>query len=286
MKWVLIHLFSKVSVKMTYGLCRWNGKGVCKCCHKQWELRPSHFVLEIWRLIPIGVEETILNHFVRNKMIQSFFLVTGGKLMGSMQIIVGIWFFLMDLKGEVTGSRGGRAIIMTRMKATSISMFFTSLALRRGRGIRERNGGQGVAEGKTLRVTTCRGNERKNEKELERGRERRGVSTGRSKEERRGGIALSLLLVTPSQLPGFMERFLSRCCFLIDIKMHWPVCQFSSSPCLLTVTTPLTLHLLNSLCLTYSGCHLHTVWRNRNGTLNSRLGSSCDGQQSPPIRTV
>lgn len=39
-------------------------------------------------------------------------------------------------------------------------------------------------------------------------------------ELRRGGIALSLLLVTPSQLPGFMERFLSWCCVLIDIKMH------------------------------------------------------------------
>ncbi len=33
--------------------------------------------------------------------------------MGSMQITVGIWFFLMDLKGEVMGSRGGTAIIMT-----------------------------------------------------------------------------------------------------------------------------------------------------------------------------
>lgn len=35
----------------------------------------------------------------------------------------------------------------------------------------------------------------------------------------RGG-ALSLLLVTPSQLRGFMERFLSCCCLLNDIKMH------------------------------------------------------------------
>lgn len=35
-----------------------------------------------------------------------------------------------------------------------------------------------------------------------------------------GGGALSLLLVTPSQLHGFMERFLSCCCLLIDIKMH------------------------------------------------------------------
>lgn len=44
--------------------------------------------------------------------------------------------------------------------------------------------------------------------------------TGRSAAPRGGGIALSLLLVTPSQPHGFMERFLSWCCFLIDIKMH------------------------------------------------------------------
>lgn len=60
--------------------------------------------------------------------------------MGSMQIRVGIWFFLMDLKGEVRGSRGGAAIIMTHVKATSISMFFTSLALGVGREIREHKG--------------------------------------------------------------------------------------------------------------------------------------------------
>lgn len=60
--------------------------------------------------------------------------------MGSMQIRVGIWFFSMDLKGEVRGSRGGTAIIMTHMKATSISMFFTSLALRVGREIGEHRG--------------------------------------------------------------------------------------------------------------------------------------------------
>lgn len=94
--------------------------------------------------------------------------------MGSMQIRVGIWFFWMGPKGEVTGSRGGRAIIMTHMKATFISTFFTSLALRVGREIREHKGGQGVAEGETLRVTTCSGNERKNEKEGKEGeRERR-----------------------------------------------------------------------------------------------------------------
>lgn len=98
--------------------------------------------------------------------------------MGSMQIRVGIWFFWMGPKGEVTGSRGGRAIIMTHMKATFISTFFTSLSLRVGREIRERKGGQGVAEGKTLRVTTCRGNERKNER-VEGGRAReKGMSTG------------------------------------------------------------------------------------------------------------
>lgn len=48
----------------------------------------------------------------------------------------------------------------------------------------------------------------------------KGIKTRRSKEEGRGGVALSLLLVTPSQLPGFMESFLSWFCFLIDIKMH------------------------------------------------------------------
>lgn len=57
--------------------------------------------------------------------------------MGSMQIRVGIWFFSMDLKGEMTGSRGGTAISMTHVKAKSISMFFTSVALRVGREIRE-----------------------------------------------------------------------------------------------------------------------------------------------------
>lgn len=60
--------------------------------------------------------------------------------MGSVQIRVGIWFFSMDLKGEVRGSRGGMAIIMTHMKATSISMFFTSVALRVGGEIREHKG--------------------------------------------------------------------------------------------------------------------------------------------------
>lgn len=70
------------------------------------------------------------NYSACNMVIQSlfpFFRVTGGKLMGSMQMGVGIWFFLVDLKSEVRGSRGGIAIIMTHMKATSISMFLTSL---------------------------------------------------------------------------------------------------------------------------------------------------------------
>lgn len=68
--------------------------------------------------------------------------------MGSMQIGVGIWFFSMGLKGEATGSRGGRAITVTHMKATSISMFFTSLALRVGREIRERKGAKELLRGR------------------------------------------------------------------------------------------------------------------------------------------
>ena len=102
----------------------------------------------------------------------------------------------------------------------------------------------------------------------------KGTNTRRSKEERRGGMATSLLLVTPSQLPGFMESFLSWCCFLIDIKMHWPVCQRSPSPSLKTLTPPFTLYLLNSPCLTDGGCHLHTGWRDRNGSLTSHLTSA------------
>lgn len=82
----------------------------------------------------------IPNYSVRNKVIQNLFQVTGGKLMGSMQIRVGIWFFSMDLKGEVTWSRGGTAIIMTHVKATAISMFFISFALGVGRKIREHKG--------------------------------------------------------------------------------------------------------------------------------------------------
>ena len=61
--------------------------------------------------------------------------------MGSVQIKAGIWFFSADLKGEVRGSRGGTAIIMTHTKTTS--MYLTSLALGVGREIR---GHGGVAE--------------------------------------------------------------------------------------------------------------------------------------------
>lgn len=86
--------------------------------------------------------------------------------MGSMQIRVGIWFFSVDLKGEVRGSRGGTVIIMTYMKATSISMLFTSLALVVGREIREHKGVK-ESEGKKRRVTTSRENEREHEKVLE-----------------------------------------------------------------------------------------------------------------------
>lgn len=112
--------------------------------------------------------------------------------MGYMQIRVGIWFFWMGSKGEVTGSRAGRAIIMTHMKATFISTFFTSLALRVGREIREREGGQGVAEGKTLRVTTCSGNERKSgrrESKREGHEHRDGAKEGRH---------CSVLAISPS----------------------------------------------------------------------------------------
>ena len=68
--------------------------------------------------------------------------------MGSMQIRVGIWFSSTDLKGEVRGSRGGTAIVMTHMKATSISVFLTSLALRVGREIRERKGVKELLRGR------------------------------------------------------------------------------------------------------------------------------------------
>lgn len=95
---------------------------------------------------PIDVKKQIPNYFVSNKGIHSLFpllQVTRGKLMGSMQIKDGIWFFSVDLKGEVKRSRGGMAIITTHLKAASISMYFTSLALRVGRKIREH---KGVAE--------------------------------------------------------------------------------------------------------------------------------------------
>lgn len=68
--------------------------------------------------------------------------------MGSMQIRAGIWFFSMDLKGEVRGSRGGTAIIMTHTKATFISTRFTSLALRVWREIREHCGVEELSKGR------------------------------------------------------------------------------------------------------------------------------------------
>lgn len=59
--------------------------------------------------------------------------VTGVKLMVSLQIRDGI-FVLLDGPEKVRwwGSRGGIAIIVTHTKATSISMFSTSAALRVG----------------------------------------------------------------------------------------------------------------------------------------------------------
>lgn len=57
--------------------------------------------------------------------------------MGFMQINIGIWFFLADLKSEVRGSKGGTAIIVTHVKATSIAVFLTSLPLSVGREILE-----------------------------------------------------------------------------------------------------------------------------------------------------
>lgn len=71
---------------------------------------------------------------------RALYRVTEVKLMGSMHIRVGIWFFSMDLKGEVTGSRGGTAITMTHIEATSMSKLSTSLALRIARDIREHKG--------------------------------------------------------------------------------------------------------------------------------------------------
>lgn len=58
-----------------------------------------------------------------------------------------------------------------------------------------------------------------NERERERVREK-GINTRWSKPESQRRISLFMLLLAPSQLLGFMESFLSWCCFLIDIKMH------------------------------------------------------------------
>lgn len=90
---------------------------------------------------------------------------------------------------------------MTHREAISISVFFTSFGLEGGPRNQRARGGQGVAEEKTLRVTT----RRKTEKE------------GQRVVEGEGGVALSLLSVTAA---GFMARLLSWCCLLIDIKMR------------------------------------------------------------------
>lgn len=73
---------------------------------------------------------------------------------------------------------------MTHREAISISVFFTSFGLEGGPRNQRARGGQGVAEGKTLRVTT----RRKTEKE------------GQRAVEGEGGVAPSLLSVT--QLPA------------------------------------------------------------------------------------
>lgn len=75
---------------------------------------------------------------------------------------------------------------MTHREAISISVFFTSSGLEGGPRNQRARGGQGVAEGKPLRVTT----RRKTEKEGQRAVEGEGE----------GGVAPSLLSVT--QLPA------------------------------------------------------------------------------------
>lgn len=115
---------------------------------------------------------------------------------------------------------------MTHREAISISVFFTSFGLEGGPRNQRARGGQGVAEEKILRVTT----RRKTEKE------------GQRVVEGEGGVALSLLSVTAA---GFMARLLSWCCLLIDIKMRWPVCHFSSFRCLSTFTPPPTPSVLD-----------------------------------------
>lgn len=167
---------------------------------------------------------------------------------------------------------------MTHMTATSISVFLTSLALRVVREILA-HGGRGVVKEQTLRVMTCREDERKNQKEL---RKISGNKTLKHDEaNRKEGIGLSLLLVAPSQLRGFMVDFLSWCCLLIDIKMtSMSMLHFLSSP------PPLILLFFNSPCLTDVDCHLHRLRHARNGIRTSHLSSSCDDQQLLPVRTI
>lgn len=130
--------------------------------------------------------------------------------MGSMQITVGIWFFLVNVKSEVTGSRGGIAINMTHAKASR-------LCLDGGEGNWRARWGQGVAEGKAVQM-------------------RRSMIKVGSGDRGEGAWTQREAPVAPSQLLGFIKRFLSRCCFLIDDKMHWPV--YGARPRLLPVPSP------------------------------------------------
>lgn len=71
---------------------------------------------------------------------------------------------------------------MTHREAISIAAFLTSFGLEGGLRNQRARGGQGVAEGKTLRVTTRRKTEKEGQRAVE------------------GGVASSLLSVT--QLPA------------------------------------------------------------------------------------
>lgn len=166
--------------------------------------------------------------------------------MGSMQIRVGIWFFSMDMKGEVMRRRGqeeGQPLpwLIWRPRPYPCSSHLWPWGW--GEKLESMRGVKELLKEKNWVLQheeKMRERMRKSWKENWREREK-GMSTRWIKEERKGGVSLSLLLVTPSQLPGFIESFLSWCCFLIDIKMHWPVCQHSPSPPLYTHSPPFTL---------------------------------------------
>ena len=207
--------------------------------------------------------------------------------MGSMQMRAGIWFFSMGLKGEVT---------RVKRRYSHYHDSYEGHIHIHVLHVRGREGGGEKLES-TRGSRSCWGEDIENNNMQRKwgreGQRERSMKTGwrsypscplcsqdGAQRRGRGGIALSLLLVTPSQLPGFMERFLTWCCFLIDIKMLWPVCHFSSSPCLFTLSPPLPLYLLNSPRLTDTGCHLHMVRRDRNGTPNSHLR---DGRPLPSL---